>query len=265
MQALSRYSEDLKEIEAKGQVDIAEQLVQASRNSDRRPIGIMLDYLKLRRRGKLRLYEYFQYELYDRTKWSDGERERFISAHIHWPLVNQCNDRSWWAVTEDKWLSTVVLKHCGIAIPENVAVFDRGSREYPGIAKLSNAKDVETLLRNCDVFPLFAKTMDGMWSAGAFRILGCTETHALIDGQESVTFDELADGLLGEKSYLIQRCLQPHSFFDGVTDATATVRCLNLIGDDGLRVPFTLLKLPRAGNVADNFWRGGNLVCDDNV
>ncbi|MDT8327846.1 MAG: sugar-transfer associated ATP-grasp domain-containing protein [Roseovarius sp.] len=221
------------------------------------------DYLKLRRRrGKLRFYEYLLYGLYDKTRWSEPERDEFLSAHIHWPIVNECNDAAWWAVTEDKWLSSVFLEHNGMPVPKSMAVYDHSPRVYPDLAKLSGQQDLRDFLTGCDAFPLFAKPIGGIWSAGALRIAGCTDTHVILDGRDPVTFEELAGQVLGTQAYFIQTCLKPHRFFDGLTKATATVRSLNLIGKDGLTVPYTVLKLPHGANVADDFWRPGNLLCN---
>ncbi|MFA3917887.1 sugar-transfer associated ATP-grasp domain-containing protein [Ruegeria hyattellae] len=260
---MSAYAKDIQLIEAKGQIDLTQNLAAAAKSSGRNPIAIGLDYLKLRRGpGKLKFREYLQYGLYDLAKWNDADRKRFLSAHIHWPLVNQCNDIKWWSVSEDKWISSALLSQCGVAVPQNVAIFDRGNRLYPKLAKLTSADDIRAFFLTCSEFPLFAKNMDGMWSAGAFRISGCTDTHVLIDGQDPMTYAQMCDEVFGEQTYLLQSCLKPHSFFDGITESTATVRCLNLIGNDGLSVPFTLLKLPMSGNVADNFWRSGNVLCE---
>ena len=201
------------------------------------------------------------YKLYDREKWTDDARSRFISAHIHWPTIHPCNDQQWWAITEDKWVSSSLLSAHGIPQPRNVAVFDRSQRIYPDVPKLVDEDSVKNFLTQTKDYPLFAKNIRGIWSAGSFRISGCTETHVMVDGREPVTFDTFVSDILGDCSYLIQECVTPHSFFDGIVDAVATVRCVNLMTDDGLSVPFTLLKLPMGANVADNFWRPGNLLC----
>jgi hypothetical protein len=259
---MSAYVDDLALIEAKTKVNVAEKLTAAARASGQSPISIALDFYRLRKqRGKLKLYEYLMYQLYDRKKWTDDERSRFISAHIHWPTIRKCNDPQWWSITEDKWLSSSILRAHDVPQPKNVAVFDQSARAYPDVPKLGASDDLKAFLTSHDDFPLFAKNMNGMWSAGAVRISGCTDTHVMVDGRDPVTFDALADEIFGDRSYLIQQCVAPHSFFSGVTDAVATVRCLNLMTDDGLSVPFTLLKLPMGANVADNFWRPGNLVC----
>lgn len=257
---MSVITQDVETIRKKGEVNVSQKLVAAARQSGRSPISMWFDYRRLHKgRGKLRFYEYMMYELYDLSRWQEGERERFVSAHIHWPLVNQCNDRKWWAVTEDKWISAGLLERNGIPVPRSVAVIDRGRRLYPDLPKLSDAAGLRDFLRGA-AFPLFVKNISGMWSAGAMRLMGCDTTHVQIDGRDPATYDQLADEILGDGAYLVQECLAPHSFFDGLTGATATVRCLNLIGADGLRVPHVMLKLPMGGNIADNFWRPGNLL-----
>ena len=259
---MTAQAKDIGLMGNKQKIEIAPALVKAAKKTGKNPISIWFDYQKLKRgQGKLRFYEYMLYELYDTTRWTDAARKRFISGHIHWPISNACNDTSWWAVTEDKWLSAGFLRQHDLPAPAIAAVFDRGPRSFPDVPKLETAEDLKSFFDGNPAFPLFAKPVRGMWSAGAFRINGCTETHVLVEGRDPTTFADLADEVFGGQSYLIQECLTPHSFFDGLTDAIGTVRSLNLIGKDGLTVPFTALKLPMQNNVADNFWRPGNLLC----
>ncbi|MEL6933721.1 MAG: sugar-transfer associated ATP-grasp domain-containing protein [Pseudomonadota bacterium] len=261
---MSAYAEDIESIESKRKMNFSEGLVTASRATGRNPFSIALDFNRLRRkRGKLWFYEYIMYELYDRQKWNDEERTRFISAHIHWPLVKKCNNQSWWSVTEDKWLSAAILEHKKVPTPKSLAVFDTTQRIYPNITKLTTVKDCEEFFDSQTKFPIFAKSIDGMWSAGAFRIDACKDGQLKISGRdELVALRDFPDKFLAGKSYIFQECLTPHSFFDGLTDAIATVRCLNLVDENGLTVPHAVLKLPSSGNVADNFWRAGNLICE---
>jgi len=255
--------QDVTAIKSKEQINTSAQIAEAARASGRNPFSLALDFYKLRRKpGKLRFYEYILYELYDRDRWSDAEREEFVSAHVHWPLVNPCNNPQWWALTEDKWLSACFLERNGMPAPKTLAVFDRSTRHYGTTRKLSGAEDLKAFLSDQAAFPIFAKPIGGMWSAGALRISAITDTHVLCDGKEQQTYAELADSLFGDTAYILQTCLTPHGFFDGITDAIATVRCLNLIDEGQHSAPYALLKLPRQGNIADNFWRPGNLLCN---
>ncbi len=260
---MSALADDVEKINSKQQIDVRDQLTRVYRTTGRNPLGMVLDHLRLRRgRGKLQFYEYFLYGLDDKERWSEDERDRFLSAHIHFPIAQECNDQTWWAVTEDKWLSSIFLAHHGFPVPENVAVFDRGPRLYSDLPKLSSAEDLEEFFVQFLKFPVFAKPINGMWSAGAIRISGCSETHVQIDGRDPVTFVEMFNDVFGDTPYLLQVCVEPHSFFDGITNSVATVRCLNLVTQDRVTVPHTILKLPRGENIADNFWRTGNLLCD---
>ena len=256
-------SDDIKNMKTKEGANLGAMLSIAAKESGRSPWSIGLDFRKLRKKqGKLRFYEYLLYGLFDKEKWSDAEREAFISGHIHWPIVNTCNNTEWKAVTENKWLSSVYLKQNDIPIPQSKAVFDRGVQLYPDVPKLQNGEDLMRFFQSDVDGPVFAKPIGGMWSAGAFRISGHTETHVTIDGKGEMTYADLAEKAIGKRPYLFQDCLRPHAFFDGLTDAIATVRCVNVIHNDRLTVPHTLLKLPQMGNIADNFWRAGNVLCD---
>ena len=260
---MTTFAQDVEAIKGKEAINVSSQLVEVARATGKSPFSLAFDFLKLRRKsGKLKFYEYFLYELYDRTCWSDAEREEFVSAHIHWPLVNACNDAQWWALTEDKWLSACFLEYNDVPTPKTLAVFDRSARQFGNTPKLTSGEDLKSFLSARGTAPVFAKPIGGMWSAGAMRISAHTDTHVIADGHDPRTFGAFADLAFGEIPYILQDCLKPHGFFDGITDAIATVRCLNLIDDDQFSMPFAMLKLPMAGNIADNFWRPGNLLCN---
>jgi hypothetical protein len=70
---------------------------------------------------------------------------------------------------------------------------------------------------------------------------------------------------VGATPYLLQRLETNHDFFTRYTDSLATVRVCILNGKDGVQIPFAVLKLPSRENVADSFWRQGNLACDLDV
>ena len=262
---MSAQDDDMAQIKGGDDANVLAQFAKAAKSVGASPVSLGLDFRKLSKgRGKLTMAEYLRYGLYDRKNWTDDARSRFVSSAQHWPIVDNCIDRKWWAVTEDKWVSSILLEQNGLPVPKTLAIFDKGPRLYPATERLSDAAGMEAFLKSCSGFPIFAKAVAGVGSAGALKITGCTDTQVEIAGRDPVSFATLTDDLLGAHAYIIQDCLTPHAFFDGLTDAVATVRCLNIIDDDGLRVPHTVLKLPSAGNSADNFWRNGNMLCDVN-
>lgn len=255
------FQQDIETINQAKDLPNTEMLVNAAKSSGINPIKITLDHAKLKRgRGKLRFAEYLRYGLYDRTKFMDDERERFISAFIHWPIFDDTTSREWWAVTEDKWLSGTFLEACDIPVPETVAVIDRSARLYPKTTVINDAAAFKAFLsKNSGQF--FAKSQRSMWSAGAFVIESADTESIQIRGGDAVSYSDFFDIYIATGAFVLQKLIKPHSFFDGITDATATVRLINMINDDGVFNPFAVLKLPLGNSIADNFWRSDNLVC----
>ena len=84
----------------------------------------------------------------------------------------------------------------------------------------------------------------------------------LLNGQGWLSYDACMEEFVGATPYLLQSLERNHSFFRRYTDSLATVRVCVLISEDGIRIPFAVLKLPSHENVADSFWRPGNLACN---
>ncbi len=239
----------------------ATMLANAAKASGINPIKITLDHAKLKRgRGKLRFAEYLRYGLYDRSKFTDDERERFISAFIHWPIFDDTTNREWWAVSEDKWLSGTFLEACDIPVPETVAVIDRSVRQYPKTPVIKSPQSLRAFLTK-NKGQLFAKSQRSMWSAGAFIIENGDAETIHVRGVEALSYDDFFDIYIADGAFVLQKLVKPHSFFDGVTEATPTVRLINMVNEEGVFNPFAVLKLPTGESIADNFWRAENLVC----
>ena len=113
-----------------------------------------------------------------------------------------------------------------------------------------------------DVLPLFGKENRGICSFGAFLVLEADKDAMLLKGQGWLSYDACMEQFVGTTPYLLQRLERNHGFFDRYTDSLATVRVCVLISEDGIKIPFAILKLPSRENVADSFWRPGNLACN---
>lgn len=68
--------------------------------------------------------------------------------------------------------------------------------------------------------------------------------------------------VIGENAYILQEVVQNHADILAHTDTLATIRMVNMIDGDGVYVPAAVLKLPSSRNMADNFWREGNMICN---
>ncbi|MCJ9428381.1 sugar-transfer associated ATP-grasp domain-containing protein [Kordiimonas marina] len=238
-----------------------EFLQYAAKQSGRGLMSLIMEWRKLNRgRGKLPLSEYVGYRVYD-PELSDEARGRFISNLLHWPITHICCDMTWQAATEDKWLCYHTLKDSPVRVPETLAVFDRTGRAYPGTRKLSGAADFKDFLAANGDKPVFCKENRGIASFGAFSILGTDGDRVNISGEGWMDFDSFVGDFIGDKAYLLQSVETNHGFFGQFTANLATVRLCILAREDGIHVPFAVLKLPTDDNVADSFWRSGNMAC----
>jgi hypothetical protein len=165
-------------------------------------------------------------------------------------------------VTEDKWLCAHLLARSHVRVPETLAVIDKGPRIYPSTRKIATAAALREFATSEDVLPFFGKENRGICSFGAFLAVEADRDRIHLKGEGWMDYDACMDRFIGDTPYLLQRLERNHPFFDPYTDSLATVRVCVLLADDGVRIPFTVLKLPSRGNLADSFWRPRNLACD---
>jgi hypothetical protein len=168
---------------------------------------------------------------------------------------------TWQATTEDKWLCSHILARTGVRVPHTLAVIDKSDRAYPGTHKIATAQQLRDFVLARDVTPFFGKENRGICSFGAFIVEGgdCTAVH--LRGRAPLGYDAFMEQFVGETPYLIQRLETNCASIARFTDSLATVRICVLFGKSGIVIPFAVLKLPSRGNIADSFWRPGNLAC----
>ena len=204
--------------------------------------------------------EYVAWELYD-ERHSPEDISRFISNTLHWPIVADTCDRTWDALTEDKFLADKTMAMGGVAVPETVAVIDRSQRGFGDMPKLSSVEALKEFLTQAEL-PLFGKVLRGICSFGAFHIEGADESNVYLKTIGAVSYGDFFENMLGKTAYVLQRIVNNHSMLDQVCSATATVRMVSMVRDNDVFFPNAVIKMPGGGNIADAFWRSGN-VCSN--
>lgn len=257
---------ETRAFEAKDNANLAELIAHAARKSGRHPLAIGREMVAtMLGRSKLSAAEYVHYGFYDRARYSQAERDEFISGAMHGKIVWGCMDMSWWEVANDKWLNAAFLAADATPQPQTLAVIDRSPRAYQGAHKIATPEALRDFLCGVGEFPLFCKFNNGRWSLGANVITGADRAHVHLKGRAPLSHDDFFTEIVGDNVFLLQRFVRNHAFLRRFTETTATVRMVNLWREDGLWTPHAILKLPSAGNVADNFWRKGNLLCQLDV
>ena len=241
----------------------AHWLRHARKASGRGPMELVQDFWRLHRGpGKLTLHEYVEYGVYDRPRLTAEEQDRFITNTLHWPITRVCCDMTWQASTEDKWLCSHILSRSDVRVPETLAVIDTTNRAYPDTRQITTADELQAFMRSAGALPLFGKENRGICSHGAFLVDAADTTGLWLRGQGWIGYEAFLSEFVGATSYLLQRLETNHGFFEPLTDALATVRVCVLMGEDGVHMPFAVLKLPGRAAIADSFWRAGNLACN---
>lgn len=237
-------------------------LLSPSIRAEKPPFAVLKEWWALHRGpGKLSIEDYFLYRLYDPCR-SPEERARFISDSLHWPVVAVCNDLSWSAATEDKWLSYQLLERFGFPVPTTVAVIDAGVRAFGRTPVIREPMGLREFLREAKSFPIFAKPNRGVGSFGAFIITGIDGDRVLLDQAEPIGAAEIFSSLIGGHTYLLQNAVVNAAPIRALSPYCATVRTVNLVTADRVNTPFTLLKIPAKDAIADNYWRKGNMMAD---
>lgn len=217
-----------------------------------------------RGRGKLRPADYYYYGLYDDSRYDMAAKKRFISDEAHTRVIRRCCDIRWWGLGDDKLIAYTMLKGFGAPIPETQAVYHR-FRAFQGVPTLKTPEDLADFLRNGARYPLFAKPSGGVQSVGVASVASfdaASDSLVMADG-ETVTVTEFAKrtGPPDEDGHVLQDRLRPHpQLLEAIGDRVATVRVMLILADDGPEILATVWKVPVGNNVADNFWREGNMV-----
>ncbi|TFH86349.1 hypothetical protein EQG41_11845 [Billgrantia azerbaijanica] len=241
----------------------AEYLRYAAVKSGRKPFELACEYARLQcGRGKITLPEYVQYGIYESDRHSREDQGRFITNKLNWPIIRKCCDMTWQAATEDKWLCSHILAQSDVKIPETLAVIDKTNRSYPGAHKISTPEGLRDFCSSENVLPFFAKENRGICSFGAFLVIDADKDRICLQGEGWLDYVACMDEFVGDTAYIIQRLQRNHDFFEQYANNLATIRIYVLVTQNGVRIPFSCLKLPSCNNVADSFWRPGNLVCD---
>jgi len=215
--------------------------------------------------GRLTPNDYFQYQLFDDSRYSRADKRRFISDGLVDKVTPKCSDQSWIILTEDKWISYQFLEKNGYRVPETIAVIDKTVRTFGSTPKISTAGMLREFLRTIDQYPVFAKSNTGLGSFGAFMITHVDGDALHLANAEPIGFDDLFAKMIGDRTYLLQRQVLNHHTIRTIADGLATVRILNFVRATDVLMPFALLKIAASGNIADNYWRPGNMIANVDV
>ena len=240
-------------------------MAQARRESGK-PVAVQaLEMLRLRRAiGGITPEEYIANRLYDDRLFDMAARRRFLGVTGEQRIDRICNsDHRWRAPVRDKIVFAAMMRGLGFPVPELVA-FHHARRPCFMGRDLRTRDDLSAFLRSLDR-PVFGKPLGGRWSLGAASLEGFEAASDSVTTLGGTPFpvEALADQIAGfaEEGYLFQERLEPHGLLARACGpAVGTVRLLTGMSPDGPELLGAVWKVIGGGNIADNFWRAGNML-----
>ena len=248
------------------QTSILTEIKALARESGRSFAEILSEFLRVRLGpGRLSYADYKGLRLYDQTLYEGVDKTRFVGFRGAQKIWMQANHRvDLFGLVNNKLTADILFAAHGFPVLQSFALF----REQAGLENaflIRSASDLKTFLCNDQTYPFFGKPISGHQSLGSASIDHydrmsdrlVTTTGQTFNLDEYVAYVQ-AHAVSG---YLFQRRLSPHASIRLLCgNRLATVRVLTILSDGQPQILRACWKIPAGSNVADNFWRSGNLL-----
>ncbi len=243
------------------------------------------------RREMLQLYARYMllptdYRLY---RFSEQDKDyrymlNFLTPYaLSFKVVAVLNDPSWKVVLDNKWLFYTHYRRFDLPLPEVYGIYDPQMGFRSSGQPLTTPEDLRAFLEEVKPSALVVKPLGGIQGKGVLilnelRYDGET-IIAVTNTGETLTFAQLAELLeqppnvrhynagykLDLPGYLLQEKIQQHEFLNELAPTTTnTIRVVTFLDrNNEVDIHFTILRLGRQGNMADNWDRGGISVAVD--
>ena len=214
--------------------------------------------------GRLSYDEFIGLRLFD-DAWVDGaDITQFVGLDAErrlWMAAN--NNSEWWGVMRNKLAVTTLLGGYGFPVIPTLALYS-DAISMRGIPILRQPADLADFLRGTCDYPLFGKPMDSQRSLGSIGLEAYDSgSDCLVAGERHIPVDDFAAAVAEhyKGGYIFQRRIAPHAGVRALAgNRLATVRAITILTEEGPQLLRALWKIPAGDNVADNYWRTGNLL-----
>lgn len=212
--------------------------------------------------GQLQGHEYYYFQLYDDSQFSFEDKTRFASERFGNHLITCTNDVDWHYLSTDKFKSYCYLDAQSFPIPETQAIMYEREREFEDVPKLESIADVKRFFESEARFPLYAKPVFGIGSIGNFLIRGYENGMVRFHDDSELSLEDFYRQVEPKHAYMLQTLLTPQTDLIDVSPLISTVRLVVMYQNGQPQIIHSLWKIPSAANIADNFWRKGNMLAN---
>lgn len=215
--------------------------------------------------GKLSFEEYVALGLYDTARFAGADLRSFVGRRTMGTIWDTANFRLelYGLITNKIAMGALLAAHGLPTILIKAVYSEAGGRIHP--RALHDKTSLLAFLRDPANYPIFGKPTDGYQSLGAASFDRYdTAADMLVtsngDRQPAAAFAEDVT-LHYRKGYLFQPRISPHGATAALCgERLSTVRVLTVCVDGEPKVLRACEKIPGGSNIADNYWRAGNLL-----
>ncbi len=256
----------LDSIAGKEHLAFAELMPHVAKEFDKPLSAQLRDMLSLCLRGnKLSVEEYYHMRLYDDVAYSMEDKKRFVGLQRSrkiWAELLKPNTHL--GTIDDKLAYEKLLSGFGLPVTDTVAIVGGHYPECGGIDQIDSAEKLAAFFASVQM-PIFGKPVDSLQSLGSakFDQFDKTKNELTLTNGKTITIAQLFEEIEVKfnSNYIFQRCIQTHTLLNKICNGgLPTVRIVTLNADKGPELYRACIKLTTAGNVADNFWRSGNML-----
>ena len=230
------------------------------------PTAIASTFARLARGpGKLSFQDFIRLRLFDRTGSTAAPASEFVGQRRNRDICVTVNYRhDWFGLMSDKVALSAYLASYGLPTIPLAAIYapELGAGTPP---ILSNREGLESFLMTPANFPLFGKPVEGFQSLGSIALRCCRTAERemeTMDGRR-IPLGQVVSEI--EEHYRSGYVFQPLKSPDPRVgelcgQRLASVRIVTVLADSGPKIIRACWKIPAGGNMADNYWRPGNLL-----
>ena len=263
-EVLEREDPHLDAVRRDREVDTGESMRLAMERSGVSFAQQSKDLLRLRRGpGGIEPNEYYYLGLYDRSLFDDAAREAFVGRWRAQRLTSALVEEVF-GKTINKFETQAMLAAAGVPVPRTLAAYGGGELAIGEVERIRSLDDLRSTLSSAPAGGLFGKPVQSVCSLGVLsidRYQPESDGVCAADGR-IVPLQELMVELrrYEEHGYQLQERLRPHPEIEAILgNRIGTLRVLVVNGDPPV-IARVSWKIPGGTNMADNFWRRGNML-----
>lgn len=215
--------------------------------------------------GKVSAEEYFDLRLFDDAGLTSDDKRAFAGMRACKQIGLDANrNEHWFAVVSDKLTFYTIVNGYGLPTIRQKA-FYHPVQNYPALGMLRNEAALGAFLRNPANLPLFGKPCAASLSLGTIAVEGYDPgaDSLILSGDRRIPVDAVVADIVSHyrTGYMLQEKLVPHPALRELCgNRIGTIRVYTMFGEKGPEVFRSCWKVPAGTNMADNFWRKGNML-----